>query len=117
MAVFVFLTGFDLVLLFLGAGAFLSFGDLTEALDTARDLALAAPLPLAGRLVVARLAATFFPVGLEPVDLEPVDLEPVDLATTAFLPVDARARPTGALFLVVVFLGLKGYHPVNIRGA
>lgn len=112
MAVFVFLTGFDLVLLFLGAGAFLSFGDLTEALDTARDLALAAPLPLAGRLVVARLAATFFPVGLEP-----VDLEPVDLATTAFLPVDARARPTGALFLVVVFLGLKGYHPVNIRGA
>lgn len=112
MAVFVFLTGFDLVLLFLGAGAFLSFGDLTEALDTARDLALAAPLALAGRLVVARLAATFFPVGLEP-----VDLEPVDLATTAFLPVDARARPTGALFLVVVFLGLKGYHPVNIRGA
>ena len=95
------------MLAFLEAGGFFaSLGDLTKVLDAVRAFPAAVALALAGRLVVARLAATFFPV----------DLGPVDLATTAFLLAEVRGRPTGELFLVVDFLGLKGCHPVNLGG-
>ncbi len=92
---------------FLVAGGFFaSLGDLAKVLDAVRAFPATVALALAGRLVVARLAATFFPV----------DLGPVDLATTAFLPAEVRVRPAGELFLVVDFLGLKGCHPVNLGG-
>lgn len=116
-AVWVFVAGFALLVAFLDTGAFftsfgelsfgeLSLGDLAEVLEAARDFPATAAGALAGRLVVACLAANFFPV----------DLGPVDLAATPFLLADVRARLTGELFLVADFLGLKGCHPVNLGG-
>ncbi|MEO8271763.1 MAG: hypothetical protein ABI557_18715 [Aureliella sp.] len=109
-AVFFVVTGFGLLLAFLVTDGFLVSlwdfvaCDLAGALADVRDLTATAGLPLVVRLVAACcVAAAFFPV----------DLGPVDLVTTAFLPADVRARPTGALFWVGVFLGLKGCHPVN----
>ncbi len=98
--VFVFWVVLDWVLACLEAFALLASFMGLAALATARDFPAVAFLPLTGRLVASFLAATSFPADLP----------------TAFLPAGMRARPTGGLFLVVDFLGLKGCHPVSIGG-